>query len=117
MLLGSLAFTFMGKFTHDLSPFCTWQVIALTRAALALLFAALLARAAGARLVFWRPRILWVRSLAGSCALVCTFYAMTRMPLPEVLTLTNTFPLSIAVIPWLGFGDRPTAALLLALPP
>jgi drug/metabolite transporter (DMT)-like permease len=56
-----------------------------------------------------------VRSIAGSCALVCTFYAMTRMPLPEVLTLTNTFPLWIAVISWLGFGERPTAALWLAL--
>ena len=115
MLLGCLVFTFMGKFTEALGTSCSWQVIALVRAAMAFVFAAMLARAAGAVLVFWRPRILWVRSIAGSCSLVCNFYAMTHMPLPEVLTLANTFPLWIALLSWPLLNERPTLAVWLSV--
>jgi drug/metabolite transporter (DMT)-like permease len=114
MLLGSLAFTFMGKFTGDLSQHCTWQIPALARSLLALVFAAALARAGGVSLVFWRPPILWLRSFAGSCSLVCTFYAMSRLPLPEVLTLTNTFPIWIALLSWPLLGERPGLATWLS---
>ena len=61
-------------------------------------FAAILAMAAGKRLVFFRPRKLWMRSIAGSISLVCGFYAMTHYPVSEVLTLTNMFPLWVAVL-------------------
>ena len=30
--------------------------------------------------VVWRPRVLWVRSLAGTSSLFCSFYALTRLP-------------------------------------
>ena len=65
LILPLVAFALMGKLTGDLSPFCTWQVPALCRSFLALVFAAMLARAGGARLVLWRPGILWLRSFAG----------------------------------------------------
>ena len=115
MLLGSLSFTFMGKWTNDLHLSCTWQVPALARSTLALIFAASLTYFGGARLVFWRPGILWVRSLAGSGSLVCTFYAMSRMELAEVLTLTNTFPIWIALLSWPLHGLRPTTAVWLSI--
>jgi drug/metabolite transporter (DMT)-like permease len=75
-------------------------VIALARAGLALVFAVLLARAAGSELVLWRPRTLWIRSIAGSVSLVCTFYAFPRLPLADVLTLTNMFPVWVALLSW-----------------
>jgi drug/metabolite transporter (DMT)-like permease len=115
MLLGCIAFTFMGKFTEALGTACSWQIIALVRAGLAFLFAAALARAAGAPLVFWRPRILWVRSIAGSCSLICNFYAMTHMPLPEVLALANTFPIWIALLSWPLLSERPTPSVWLSV--
>jgi hypothetical protein len=37
-------------------------------------------------------------SIAGSISLVCGFYAMTHYPVSEVLTLTNMFPLWVAVL-------------------
>jgi drug/metabolite transporter (DMT)-like permease len=114
MLCGSAAFALMGKWTGDLHPFCTWQVPALCRSFLALVFAAMLVRAGGARLVLWRPGILWLRSFAGSCSLVCTFYAMSRMPLPEVLTLTNTFPIWVALLSWPLLGERPGLSVWLS---
>jgi drug/metabolite transporter (DMT)-like permease len=115
MLCGSVSFAGMGALAHGLREYCDWQLIAFSRSFLAFIFAVILCRLAGARLVVWRPRILWVRSLAGSLSLVCTFYALTRMPQSDVLTITNLFPLWVALLSWPLFGERPSAALGLAL--
>jgi drug/metabolite transporter (DMT)-like permease len=115
MLSGSLAFALMGTLAHALAPRCDWQLIALARSLLPLLLAALLARRAGARLVWWRPRTLWVRSCAGSVAVVCTFFALTRLDVSDVLTLTNTFPLWVALLSWPLFRERPSGRVWLSV--
>jgi drug/metabolite transporter (DMT)-like permease len=115
MLAGSVAFAIMGSLAHGLAEKCDWQVVALLRSSLAFLFAATLTRAAGVRFVVFSRPILWLRSIAGSISLVCTFYAFSRMPQSEVLTLTNVFPLWIALLCWPLYGRRPTSGLLLAL--
>jgi drug/metabolite transporter (DMT)-like permease len=114
MLLGSLAFALMSTLAHELGSSCDWQVIALTRAGLAFGFAALLALAAGARVLVWRPATLWIRSLAGSVSLVCTFYALTRLPVSDVLTLTNMFPIWVGLLSWPLLGERPSARVWVA---
>lgn len=116
MLCGCAWFTVMALLTQALGrQDCQWQVVALARSGLATLFAALLAAATGTRLVFARPRILWVRSVAGSCSMVSTFYALTHMPASDVLTLTNTFPIWIAMLSWPLAGERPTPGVWLAV--
>jgi drug/metabolite transporter (DMT)-like permease len=117
MLGGSVAFAVMGTLAHGLGTQCDWQVIALVRSSLAFVFAAALTRAAGARFVFLSPPVLWLRSLCGSLSLVCTFYALAQPSIPqsEVLTLTNVFPLWVALLCWPLYGRRPTASLMLAL--
>jgi drug/metabolite transporter (DMT)-like permease len=80
----------------------------LARSSLALLFASLLALLGGARLVLFEPRILWVRSIAGSISMVCTFYALTHLPTSHVLTLTNTFPIWVALLSWPLYNEKPT---------
>src|SRR5262245_48984671 len=107
MLLGAAAFAVMSVLTAGLKDQIDWQWIAIARAGLAMLFAATLAKAGGAKLVFFRPRKLWVRSLAGSISLVCGFYAMTHYPVSEVLTLTNMFPLWVAVLSLPLLGEWP----------
>lgn len=107
MLSGSLAFAVMAALAHGLSQRCDWQVVALVRTAVALVFAALLAGLGGARLVFFRPATLWLRSFMGSISLVCTFFAYSRLPASDVLTLTNMFPLWVALISWPVLGVRP----------
>jgi drug/metabolite transporter (DMT)-like permease len=104
----------MSELTHALRTRCDWQVIASVRAALALLFTLLLARASGVKLVFWRPRTLWLRSIAGSMSLIGTFFALTRMPASDVLTLTNMFPIWVALLSWPLLGERPSARLWLS---
>jgi drug/metabolite transporter (DMT)-like permease len=84
-----------------------WQWIAIARTGLAMIFAATLAIAGGAKLVFFRPAKLWMRSIAGSISLVCGFYAMTHYPVSEVLTLTNMFPLWVALLSLPLLGEWP----------
>jgi drug/metabolite transporter (DMT)-like permease len=115
MLCGALAFAAMSTCAHALAGHCDWQLIAAARAGLALLFAALLAWLGRVRLVFWRPRILWMRSIAGSISLVCGFYALTRMPVADVLTITNMFPIWVAVLSWPLLGETPGVEVWIAV--
>lgn len=118
MLAGSAAFALMGVLANELGQYCDWQVIAIARAGMALVFAAALARAAGVQLVFFGSRVLWLRSIAGSFSMVCTFYALscaTRLPLSDVLTLTHMFPIWVALLSWPMLGETPGRAAVLAV--
>ncbi|MGE5193364.1 MAG: DMT family transporter [Deltaproteobacteria bacterium] len=100
MLCGAFAFAIMGAFAHRLGEVCDWQVVALARSIVPLCVAAFLARSTGATLVLRGSRSLWLRSIAGSVSLVSAFYAFTHLPISEVLTLTNLFPIWVAVLSW-----------------
>lgn len=114
MLCGAFAFAIMGAFARALRHDCEWQVIALARSTIPLCIAALVAHFAGIKLVFRGPRSLWIRSIAGSVSLVSTFYAFTRLPISEVLTLTNLFPIWVAVLSWPLLKQAPTAEVWIA---
>jgi drug/metabolite transporter (DMT)-like permease len=116
MISGAFLFATMGSITHALGTRCDWPTIVLVRAVFMFAAAVAVARVAGARLVVWRPRSLWMRSLAGSFSLVCSFYALTqRLPLGDVLTLTNTYPLWIIVLSWFTLRRAPEAGDVLGV--
>jgi drug/metabolite transporter (DMT)-like permease len=115
MLSGCGWFSLMAVLAHSLGGVCDWQVVALSRSGLATLFALSLAVGYGSRLAFFSPGILWVRSIAGSCSMVGTFYALTHMPVSDVLTLTNTFPVWVALLAWPMAGERPTLGVWVAV--
>ena len=108
MLSGAASFAVMAVLAVALKEQVDWQWIAIARSGLAMTFAAAMALAARKRLVFLRPRKLWMRSIAGSISLVCGFYAMTHYPVSEVLTLTNMFPLWVAVLSLPLLGEWPS---------
>lgn len=110
MLTGSVAFAAMGGFTHALGSRCDWVLVALVRTLVMFTFAALMARAAGVRLVVFRPPTLWMRSLAGSCSLVGNFYALTRLPVADAITLSSLYPLWIVLATGLVLRRSPTRA-------
>lgn len=119
MLASAASFSLMAICTAALQPICDWKIIAIFRAGLAMLFAAALAWQAGAKFVVFRPKTLWMRSIAGSISLLCGFYAMTHHGLSEVLVLTNMYPLWVAVLSWPILGELPSmevwAAILLSI--
>lgn len=100
MLCGAFAFAIMGAFAHALRDGCDWQAVAIGRSLVPLCLAVVLAHRAGEKLVFSGPPSLWVRSIAGSISLVSSFYAFTHLPISEVFTLTNLFPIWVAVLSW-----------------
>jgi drug/metabolite transporter (DMT)-like permease len=101
MLLGSFLFAVMSALAHAAGAHCDWQIVAIARALLAFVFAAGMVISAKQGFVFLRPPVLWMRSLAGSISLVCCFYALAHMPVADVLTLTNMFPLWVVSWPML----------------
>lgn len=107
MLAGAFSFAVMGAFTRAARPYCDWQYIAICRSLMAVLIAGLFAVREGTQLVLFRPGILWVRSIAGSLSIMCNFYALSRLPIADALTLTNMFPVWIAVFSWPVLGRFP----------
>ncbi len=106
--MGALSLSTMAALAHALNGRCDWLVVALVRATFMLATTATLVRASGASLVVWRPRTLWIRSLAGSFSLVCNFYALTRLPIADAVTLMNVHPLWIVLISAAVFRRPPT---------
>lgn len=118
MLCGTFSFTFMVELAYELtqvSRVCDWQTVAIARSSLVALFAGLMAWAAGARLVFRGPAQLWIRSIAGSFSMVCTFYSFGHLPAVDVVTLTNTFPIWVTVLSWPLYGKPPGWRMMLAV--
>ncbi|HXG09441.1 MAG TPA: DMT family transporter [Gemmataceae bacterium] len=115
MLSGSTAFAVMGTLTHALGGRCDWRWMALARCLLPLVLVVALALVSGVRLVFWRPRTLWVRSLAGSISMLGTFFALTRLPVSDVFTLTNMFPVWVAALSWPLLGELPPGHVWLSV--
>jgi drug/metabolite transporter (DMT)-like permease len=115
MLAGSLSFAVMGALAHAAGEHFPWQVVALSRSLLVLIIVGVVAVATGTRLVLWKPRTLWLRSLAGSISLVGTFYALARLHVSTVLTLTNMFPVWVAILSWPMLGVVPAPRVWLAV--
>lgn len=116
MLAGAVAFATMGTLAHALQGVCDWQLVALVRTICVLALAALAAWLGGAKLVFWKPINLWVRSLAGSGSVLLTFYALAKLEaVADVLTLTNMFPIWIAILSWPLLGERPTSSVWISV--
>lgn len=113
MLGGCFWFSLMAFLTNAAGGDVDWQAIAVARSGLATAFALALALATGAQLTFLRPGMLWIRSIAGSCSMVSTFYALAdqSFPVSNTLTLTNTFPIWVAVASWPLSGERPTVGV------
>jgi drug/metabolite transporter (DMT)-like permease len=115
MLGGCASFAIMSTLAHAAGERCNWQTVAFFRSALVLLFVGSFTLATGTKLVFFRPRRLWIRSLAGSTSLVMTFYALAKLNASTVVTLTNTFPIWVAVLSWPILGTLPSPRVWLAV--
>lgn len=107
MLAGSFAFAAMGTLAHWAGKHCDWQIVAVARAGIPFFIIGLWAWQQRTRFVFFRPGILWMRSIAGSCSLIGTFYCLTRMPAYDVFTITNMFPIWVALLSWPMLGELP----------
>jgi drug/metabolite transporter (DMT)-like permease len=112
ILISGFAFSWMVVCTKLAGSAVNWQILALARCAIPFVLIALWAKWDGVKLVVFGPRILWIRSLAGSCSLVCTFYVLgTEMPITDIYTISNIFPIWVALLSWPMFGRLPTGSV------
>lgn len=88
----------MGILAHRLGPALGWQRILTLRSGIGLGLSGLLLFQRGLTPKILRPGFLWVRSLCGLLVQACTFFALTRLPATDVVTLRNTSPLWIAAL-------------------
>ena len=115
MLLGSFSFAWMGILAHEVGQEYDWQVLAIIRCSLPVAMVGSLALATGVKLVFFRPKVLWMRSIAGSISLIGTFYALPLLPVADVFTLVNVFPIWIALLSWPLLGEVPNGQVWLSV--
>jgi drug/metabolite transporter (DMT)-like permease len=115
MVSGCACFAVMSVLAHAAGERTDWQTVAFFRSFLVLAFVGLYSVATGTKLVFLRPRQLWLRSLAGSFSLVLGFYALYRLPASTVTTLTSTYPIWVALLSWPMLRVLPTPRVWLGV--
>lgn len=115
ILISGFAFSWMAALAHLTGRACGWQTVAIVRCAVPLLLLLIWSKWDGVKLTLWGSPYLWVRSLAGSCSLVGTFYAFNHLPLTEIYTIANTFPVWVALLSWPMLGQMPTGLVWLSI--
>lgn len=113
--MGAVAFSVMASLAHGLKKELDWQVIALTRAAIPCLLVLVYSWVKGLRLTFVGTPLLWMRSITGSLSLLAVFYSLTKLPTSDVMTLTNLFPIWVALLSWPVLGEKPGRDTWIAL--
>jgi drug/metabolite transporter (DMT)-like permease len=108
ILISGFAFSWMATLAPLAGRGCGWQTVAIVRCAIPLLLITIWAKWDGVKLTLWGSPLLWMRSLAGSCSLVGSFFAFTHLPLTDIFAISNTFPIWIALLSWPMLGQMPT---------
>jgi drug/metabolite transporter (DMT)-like permease len=107
MLASAFSFAVMGALGHAAGERCDWHLVAAARSSVAFVLTLSLSLASGVRLVFFRPAILWMRSVAGSVGVLFAFYALTHLPVSTSITLSNTVPVWVTLLAWPVLHQRP----------
>ena len=114
MLLAASSFAAMNAFARGLRAL-PWPLLGLSRAVFGLGAALVVARVRGSSLAVRDRRVMWERSVFGSASMLCTFYALTHMPLADATALLNTTPLWIALLARVRIGERASWRVYAAL--
>ncbi len=118
MAAGAILFGLMNFFARVSSAHAYWAVTAAVRAGIGALVAAIAARAQGYPPLVKASPLLWQRTVFGTVAMGCTFFALSdhRAPLADAVTLSNTTPVFLALLAPFFLHERNGRALAVALP-
>ncbi len=118
MALATVLFSSMAICVRLAGRSVPWTEIAAFRAGVGALVAFSAARLLGSSLRVVRPGPVWGRTLLGTAAKACTFFALSApaIALGDVATLRGTGPLLIIVLGALLLGERAGRRMWFALP-
>lgn len=120
MALAAALFATMNFLARLSSGHAHWSQVACVRAGIGAAVAYLVARARGNAPFIPTTRLMWERSILGTVAMGCTFYALGRreLPLGDTVTLFNLTPVFLALVAPVFLkersGPRVWAAILVA---
>lgn len=115
MLCGCVSFAIMSALAHEAGELCNWQTVAFFRSFLVLMIVGTVCLTQRTPFVIIRPLRLWHRSVAGSISLVTAFFALAKLKASTVVTLTNTFPIWVAMLSWFTLGAFPSWRVWMAV--
>ncbi|MFP4501557.1 MAG: DMT family transporter [Candidatus Hydrogenedentota bacterium] len=97
MITAAFCFATMAAIAHGFGGVAPWPSVALVRIAVTCVLMHIVVRVRGVPLVVW-DKALWWRAILGTCGLLCNFYALSRLPITDVVTILATAPVWVTVI-------------------
>jgi len=98
MIIGGLGFATMGALTFSLGKVLDWTFIAFFRMLFSLIVLYLFAKKSKSITFIFSRKLLWLRSIVGSVAMLATFYSFTKLPVSDVSAVTEIRPIWVAVL-------------------
>ena len=115
LILSSLAFSLMTVCVKQLGGRLPVSEIVLVRSLVSIGLTGLAMRSSGVSPLGQNRRLLLIRGLCGSIALLCFFQAITNVPLASATVLQYTYPTFTAAAAWMLLGERLRRRIALAV--
>lgn len=105
MIVGGFSFATMGALTHALGKHIDWLLIVIIRMISTFIITTVMAVQSGLNPFLLNRPLLWFRSMMGSCAMLATFYALTKLPVSDVSVITESRPIWVALLAGFLLGE------------
>lgn len=115
MIVGGFSFAAMGAMTHGLGKHFDWALIAFFRMLFSFVITFFWAVKAGKKPFVLGRKLLWFRCFVGSCGMLATFYALTKLPVSDVSVITETRPLWVALAGGIILGEKNSKYLWISM--
>lgn len=115
MVIGGFSFATMGALTHGLGKHIDWVLIVIIRMSTTFILTVFMAAKSGLNPFLLNRPLLWFRSMVGSCAMLATFYALTKLPVSDVSVITETRPIWVALLAGFILGESTGSRVLISI--
>ncbi len=106
MIAASLAFATMGCIAHAFRDQVTWSMVAFIRIVVTAIMSLLMLHFRRAPFLVVGTPALWWRSIFGSVGILCGFYALSQLPITDVVTIMSTTPIWVTIMLAVVFRQR-----------
>ncbi len=106
MLCSAFCFTIMAVCGSIIGTNLSWTTVAFFRIAPTFIFVVTIALIRKEKILVFSSLSLWLRSILGTVALLCTFYSLSRMNATDAVTISATTPIWVTLIMYIVFSDK-----------
>jgi len=106
MLCSAFCFSIMAVCGSVIGTNLSWIIVAFFRIAPTFIFVGIIALIRKEKILVLNSLSLWLRSILGTIALLCTFYSLSRMNATDAVTISATTPIWVTLIMYIIFSDK-----------